>query len=311
LTRAFFLFLSQRPGLRRWMETHPSARRLTRRFIAGETLEEGLEACARLAAEGIHTTLDHLGENVATAEQAAQARETYLNVLDRIAARGLPSTVSLKLTHLGFDLSREMAVEHLRALAARAKSLGSRVEIDMEDRRYTEPTVRIAESIGREFGGGEFGCVRVAIQAYLYRSAADIDSLNRAKVMVRLCKGAYIEPPEIAIPHKRDVDRNYVALMEKLLDPSPQGGTIPGLATHDERMIEAALAYVNKRGVGPEQFEFQMLHGIRRDLQRKLVSEGWRVRVYVPWGAEWYRYFMRRLAERPANVLFLARNLFR
>jgi proline dehydrogenase len=288
------------------METHPSARRLARRFIAGETLEEGLDACARLAADGIHSTLDHLGENVGTAEQAAQASEVYSNVLDRIAARGLPSTVSLKLTHLGFDLSRDMAVEHLRALAARAKSLGSRVEIDMEDRRYTEPTVRIAESVGREFA-----CVRVAIQAYLYRSAADIDALNRAKVMVRLCKGAYIEPADTAMPRKRDVDRNYLALMEKLLDPSPQGGTIPGLATHDERMIEAALAHVKQHGIGPEQFEFQMLHGIRRDLQRKLVAEGWRMRVYVPWGAEWYRYFMRRLAERPANVWFLARNLFR
>ena len=302
MTRGFFLYLSQRAGLRRWMETHPAARRLTRRFVAGETLEEGLEACVRLAADGINSTLDHLGENVATLEQAAQAREVYLNVLEQIAARGLPSTVSLKLTHLGFDLSQSVAVEHLRALAARAKSLGSRVEIDMEDRRYTEPTVRIAERVG-----GEFGCIRVAIQAYLYRSAADIDALNRAKVMVRLCKGAYIEPPDIAMPHKRDVDRNYIALMENLLER----GTIPALATHDERMIETALESIGKRGLRPEQFEFQMLHGIRRDLQRKLVSQGWRMRVYVPWGAEWYRYFMRRLAERPANVLFLARNLFR
>lgn len=302
MTRAFFLYLSQRPGLRHWMETHPSARRLTRRFVAGDTIEEGLDACARLASEGIHSTLDHLGENVATLEQAAQAREVYLNVLDRIAARGLPSTVSLKLTHLGFDLSPEIAVEHLRTLAARAQKLGSRVEIDMEDRRYTEATVRIAER-----AGSEFGCIRVAIQAYLYRSAADIEALNRANVMVRLCKGAYIEPADTAMPRKRDVDQNYLALMRTLLDH----GTVPGLATHDEHMIEAALAYVNQHGIRPEQFEFQMLHGIRRDLQRKLASAGWRVRVYVPWGSEWYRYFMRRLAERPANVLFLARNLVR
>lgn len=284
------------------METHAVARKLTRRFVAGETLNDGLEACASLAAEGIHSTLDHLGENVATLQQAVAARDVYLEVLNRIGARGLPSTVSLKLTHLGFDLSPEGAVEYLRLLAARAKAIGSRVEVDMEDTRYTERTVRIAERVG-----AEFGCIRVAIQAYLYRSSADIDALNRARVMVRLCKGAYIEPPSIAMPRKSDVDRNYRALMEKLLD----AGTIAGLATHDERMIAAALEYVKAHGIRPDQFEFQMLHGIRRDLQRKLASEGWQVRVYVPWGSEWYRYFMRRLAERPANVLFLARNLLR
>jgi proline dehydrogenase len=279
LTKAFFLYLSQRDGLRHWMETHAAARRLTRRFVAGETIEDGLDACAQLAAEGIHSTLDHLGENVATLDQAAQACRVYRD-----------------------DLSRDTSVEHLRTLAARAQSLGSRIEIDMEDHRYTEPTVRIAES-----AGAEFGCVRVAIQAYLYRSAADIDALNRAKVMVRLCKGAYIEGADVAMPRKADVDRNYLSLMEKLLEQ----GTIPGLATHDERMIQAALAQVKQRGIRPEQFEFQMLHGIRRDLQRKLAADGWRVRVYVPWGSEWYRYFMRRLAERPANVWFLARNLLR
>jgi proline dehydrogenase len=302
VTKAFFLYLSQKPGLQHWMETHAAARRLTRRFIAGETLDDGLEACARLAAEGIHSTLDHLGENVATADQAARARDVYLEVLERIAARSLPSTVSLKLTHLGFDLSPEGAEEHLRVLAQRAKANGGRVEIDMEGRRYTERTVRIAERVG-----AELGCIRVCIQAYLYRSAADVDALNRARVMVRLCKGAYIEPASIAMPRKRDVDRSYAALMEKLLE----SGTYPALGTHDERMIDAALAYVKAHGIRPEQFEFQMLHGIRRDLQRRLAAEGWRVRVYVPWGSEWYRYFMRRLAERPANVLFLARNLLR
>jgi proline dehydrogenase len=302
VTKSFFLYLSQKPGLQRWMETHAVARKLTRRFVAGETLEDGLGVCASLAAEGIHTTLDHLGENVTTLDQAARARDVYLEALKEIAARGLPATVSLKLTHLGFDLSPERAEEYLRVLAERAKETRSRVEIDMEDTRYTERTVRIAERVG-----AEFGCIRVAIQAYLYRSAADIDALNRARVMVRLCKGAYIEPPSMAMPRKSDVDRNYVELMRKLLDE----GTFAGLGTHDERMIAAALAYVRAHGIRPEQFEFQMLHGIRRDLQRQLVSEGWRVRVYVPWGSEWYRYFMRRLAERPANVLFLARNLLR
>jgi proline dehydrogenase len=302
MTKAFFLYLSQQPRLQHWMETHATARKLTRRFVAGDTLDDGLEACAALAADGIHSILDHLGENVGTLEQAAAARDVYLASLDQIQARGLPSTISLKLTHLGFDLSPQRAEQHLRDLAQRAQAQATRVEIDMEDTRYTESTVRIAERTG-----AEFGCIRVAIQAYLYRSAADIDALNRARVMVRLCKGAYIEPPSAAMPRKSDVDRSYLALMRKLFE----AGTIPGLGTHDERMIAAALDYVKAHAIRPEQFEFQMLHGIRRDLQRRLAADGWNVRVYVPWGAEWYRYFMRRLAERPANVLFLLRNLLR
>jgi proline dehydrogenase len=302
MTRALFLYLSQRPGIRKWLESLPGARALTKRFIAGETLAEGLAVCAELASDGIWTTADHLGENVTTLAEAEAARDAYLALLDEVAARKLPTTVSLKLTALGFDLSEEAALAHVRTLAHKAAQIGSRVEIDMEDTRYTELTVTIAETVGRETG-----CIRVAIQAYLYRTPEDIARLNRAGVMVRLCKGAYIEPAAHAMPKKSDVDASYLALLRLLLDE----GTVPALATHDERMIAAVKAHVRDRGITKDKFEFEMLHGIRRDLQRSLAAEGYRVRVYVPYGAAWYRYFMRRLAERPANVWFVARNLIR
>ncbi|MEO8100134.1 MAG: proline dehydrogenase family protein [Acidobacteriota bacterium] len=302
MTRAFFLYLSQRPGLRRFLESNPTARGMTRRFIAGETLEDELRVCAELAAEGIWTTADHLGENVTSLADGVAARDAYMATLDAIAARGLPSTISLKLTALGLDLSEAAAVEHLRRLATRAKEIGSRVEIDMEDTRYTERTIRIAEMVGRETG-----CIRVAIQAYLYRTPGDIDRLNRARVMVRLCKGAYIEPASAAMPKKSDVDAAYLSLAKTLLDE----GTYPALATHDEKTIEAILIHVRMREYDSKRFEFEMLHGVRRDLQRDLVNRGFHSRVYVPYGSEWYRYFMRRLAERPANVWFLIKNLFR
>jgi len=302
MTRAFFLYLSQRPGLRRWLEANPSARRITHRFIAGETLAEELAVCTELAALGILTTADHLGENVTDLADAVAARDAYLQALNEIAARDLPTTIALKLTALGLDISESAAIEHLRVLAQRAKSIGRYVEVDMEDTRYTETTIRIVEMIGRETGA-----IRVAIQVYLFRTPADIDRLNRAGVMVRLCKGAYIEPPTLAMAKKRDVDAAFIVLAKKLLDE----GTYPALATHDEAMIDPLLAYIRERKIAPERFEFEMLHGVRRDLQRKLAENKYRVRVYVPYGAQWYRYFVRRLAERPANVWFLIKNLFR
>jgi len=302
MTRAFFLYLSQRPAVRRWMERWPLGRKLTRRFIAGETLEEELAVCSDFAASGIFTTADHLGENVSTLAEATAALEAYKQALEQVAARKLPTTISLKLTALGLDVSEEAAVAHLLTLAKQAAAIGSRVEIDMEDTRYTERTVAIAERVG-----SETRAIRVAIQAYLYRTPADIERLNKAKVMVRLCKGAYIEPAAMAMPAKRDVDAAYERLYRILLDQ----GTYPALATHDEKMIEGILRYASEHGVAADKFEFEMLHGIRRDLQKSLVERGYRMRVYVPYGAAWYRYFMRRLAERPANVCFIARNLFR
>jgi proline dehydrogenase len=302
MTRKFFLALSQSRALREFMERSPLARKLNRRFVAGITLDEELSVCGDFASRGIRTTMDHLGENVTSLADGIAARDAYLEALEAIGAKKLPSTIALKLTALGLDLSEDTAVTHLRTLALKAKEIGSGVEVDMEDSRYTETTVRIVEMVGRETG-----VIRVAIQAYLHRTPADVERLNRAQVMIRLCKGAYIEPPSVAMANKSDVDTAYLALAKKLLDE----GTYPALGTHDEKMIDPLLAYIAERKIPTERFEWQMLHGVRRDLQQDLAKRGFRVRVYVPYGAQWYRYFMRRLAERPANVWFLAKNLFR
>jgi proline dehydrogenase len=302
MMRRFFLFLSGHRGTRRWMETSSVSKKFTRRFIAGETLEQALAVCADLAREGTWSTLDHLGENVTSAEESAASRDAYLDALAGIEAHGLPATVSVKLTQLGLDLDAERCFDNVRQLAVKAKAASGRVEIDMESSAYTDRTLQIAER-----AAAEFDCMRCVIQAYLFRSAADIDRMNRLAVPVRLCKGAYDEPHTVAFGEKRDVDRNYLALMKTLLEK----GNYPAIATHDERIIGEAFRYVRERRIGPEKFEFQMLYGIRRDLQRRIVDLGYRLRLYVPYGTAWYPYFMRRLAERPANVLFVVRNLFR
>jgi len=302
MMRQFFLFLSHHRGLRKWMETSSVAKKLTKRFIAGETLEEVLAVCEQLQAEGIFTALDHLGENVTSLEEAAGALDAYMIALDQIAARRLPATVSIKITQFGVDFSEQACLDNVRRLAAKATETGSRVEIDMESSIYTDRTLEIATRVA-----AECACVRCVIQAYLLRSEADLQHLNERHVSVRLCKGAYDEPPAVAFPSKADVDRNYVRLMKMLFDH----GTYPAIATHDEQIINEALRYTRERGIGPDRFEFQMLYGIRRDLQRRLIGLGHRLRLYVPYGTAWYPYFMRRLAERPANVLFVARSLFR
>jgi proline dehydrogenase len=302
MLRQFFLFLSGNKGIRRWMETSSLSRKFTKRFVAGETLDDAMAVCATLQREGIFSTLDHLGENVTSVEEAAASRDSYLEALNQIAVRALPGTVSIKLTQFGLDVSEAVCLENVRQLAAKAKESGSRVEIDMESTAYTDRTLQVASSIGKEFG-----CVRSVIQAYLFRSAADIDQMNRLALPVRLCKGAYDEPPSVAFAEKREVDRNYLALMKVLLDK----GAYPAIATHDELILGEAFRYARERRIAAEKFEFQMLYGIRRDLQRRIVDLGYRLRLYVPYGTAWYPYFMRRLAERPANVIFLARNLFR
>jgi len=302
MMRRFFLFLSGNQRVRRWMETSSASKRFTRRFIAGETLDDALATCAGLAQERIWSTLDHLGENVTSLEEAERSRDAYFEALKGIQARGLPSTVSMKLTQLGLDLSADACLEHIRQLAARAKAGGGGIEVDMESTAYTDRTLSVVERINQEISD-----VRCVIQAYLKRSAADIDRMNRLAIPVRLCKGAYDEPTSVAFAEKRDVDRNYLALMKKLLDQ----GNYPAIATHDETIIGDAFRYARERKIAPDKFEFQMLYGIRRDLQRRIVDLGYRLRLYVPYGTAWYPYFMRRLAERPANVLFVARNLFR
>src|SRR6185312_7091613 len=272
MMRAMFLYLSRRPALRRWMEAWPPSHKVTRRFVAGDTLEEALAVCARLQSEGVFSTLDHLGENVRTIEEASASCDAYVSALEQIGERHLSSTIAIKLTQFGLDLSREACLENVRRLEAKAKTAGSRVEIDMESSAYTERTLAMAIQ-----AGSECGCVRVCVQAYLRRSASDIERLNAAAVPVRLVKGAYREPPSEAIPRKQDVDANYIALMKTLLDR----GVYPAIATHDEKIIREAIEYVQGRGIRQNSFEFQMLYGIRRDLQRKLIAQGFRLRLYV------------------------------
>ncbi len=284
------------------METWSLSKKLTKRFVAGEQLEQALEVCASLQGQGILATLDHLGESVTSIEEAAQSRDYYIEALKQITERQLPATVSIKLTQFGLDLSEEACSENVRQLVCKAQSFGDKVEIDMESSGYVDRTLRLVSMLAEETGS-----VRSVIQAYLYRSAADIERLNQQGIPVRLVKGAYDEPASLAYAKKRDVDRNYVTLMKTLMDK----GVYPAIGTHDEAIIGEAFRYARERRLAPEKFEFQMLYGIRRDLQRRIVDLGYRLRLYVPYGREWYPYFMRRLAERPANVLFLLRNFFR
>jgi proline dehydrogenase len=302
MMRGAFLYLSRQAALRKWMEAWPPSRKVTRRFVAGDTLGEALAVCEKLQREGVFSTLDHLGENVRTIEEASASCDAYVSALEQIGDRHLSSTIAIKLTQFGLDLSAQACLDNVRRLEAKAKTAGSRVEIDMESSAYTERTLALAIQ-----AGSECGCVRVCVQAYLHRGAADIERLNAAAVPVRLVKGAYREPPSEAFPRKQDVDENYRTLMKQLLDH----GVYPAIATHDEKLIRAAIEYVQGRGIRADSFEFQMLYGIRRDLQRKLIQQGFRLRLYVPYGTEWYPYFMRRLAERPANLLFVLRNLMR
>ena len=285
------------------METSSLARRLSTRFVAGETLDEALAVCRKLNAEGITVTLDHLGESVTSLEEAAQARDVYLRTQAAIQQSGIQGNVSLKLTQFGLDLSEQACLENVGLLVKHAAEVHSFVRIDMESSEYTDRTLRIVTTLYAQYPGAT-GAV---IQAYLRRSRADIEMLNAQNIRVRLCKGAYLEPPSVAYAHKDEVDRNYLDLTKLLLDR----GTYPALATHDEKMIQAVQAYSAERHIARDAFEFQMLYGIRRDLQRKLVAEGYRLRLYVPFGKAWYPYYMRRLAERPANLFFILRNLLR
>jgi proline dehydrogenase len=302
LMRSVLLFLARRRGLRRWMENSSVAARLTDRFIAGKSLDRALAVCGALNAEGILSTLDRLGEDVASLEEAQASRDAYLDVLERLAGASIQTTVSIKPSQFGMQLSERACRANVAVLAEKARHFGYGIEVDMESHEYIDPTLRLAVDLQHRFN-----CIRAAIQAYLYRGEKDVEKLCVARVPVRLCKGAYLEPHTVAFPRKRDVDANYVRLMRVLLDK----GVYPAFATHDPRIIRAVQQYAGERGIAPERFEFQMLYGIRRDLQRELVRKGYRVRLYVPYGNAWYPYFMRRLAERPANILFLIRNIVR
>ncbi len=284
------------------METSPSAERLTSRFVAGSTIEREVAVCQKLNAGGYLATLDHLGESVTSLEEAERSRDAYLAALDQIAQLNLQATVSVKLTQLGLDFSEAACLANVECLVTRAKSMGCMVEVDMESSVYVDRTLALVSELHARHGS-----VRAVMQAYLYRTESDIQNLCRQSIPIRLCKGAYRESSDVAFPRKKDVDANYARLMLELFDH----GTYPAIATHDENILNRAIVYIQERNIAPDRFEFQMLYGVRRDLQRRLVAAGYRLRLYVPYGDAWYPYFMRRLAERPANVLFLARNLLK
>jgi proline dehydrogenase len=272
--------------------------------VAGETIEGGVDAACELLRHGITSSLDLLGESVHMESEAIAARDQYLAMMDRMAAEGVEVNVSVKLTQMGLDLAEELCEANMVRILDKAKELGGFVRLDMEGSDYTQRTLDFFT--GRLFRAYGAHC-GVVIQSALRRSERDIEDLIALKARVRLCKGAYLEPPEIAFPDKKDVDRNYVRLMERLL----LQGNYPGIATHDEKIIEHARRFVQREGILSDHFEFQMLYGVRRDLQSRLRHQGFNMRVYIPFGTQWYPYLMRRLAERPANIAFILGNLVR
>jgi proline dehydrogenase len=303
--RSIFIALSSNRPLRSFCESSRIGMRLSSRFIAGMEIVDALRVAEAVNRQGMAVTLDSLGESVTSESEAHQAADSYHQLLDMLAARKLNANISVKLTQMGLELSPLLAEEIARSLAQHAHATGNFVRIDMEDSRLTQVTLDIVRRLHAH--PDSRGAIGVVIQAYLYRSQADVEQLLADGIRVRLCKGAYKEPAEVAFPRKADVNANFIRLSSMLLDSH----VYHALATHDDAMIAAIKAYAGKHGIEPGQFEFQMLYGVRRDLQRKLVQDGYKVRVYVPFGSDWYPYFMRRLAERPANVVFLARNFFR
>jgi len=304
MIRAGLLWLSEQPRTFKFVRANGLARKFAARFVAGETVESGVAAFKQLNAAGITASLDLLGEAVHNAAEARAARDTYLHTLDRIKAAGAAANISVKLTQMGLDIDAASCVENLRTIIAAAQADASFVRIDMEQSDYTERTLQLfRQTFHPQFGNA----VGVVLQSYLRRTEQDVEQMIALGGRVRLCKGAYKEPEAVAFPGKRDVDANYVRCMERLL----LRGNYPAIATHDVRILEHAKAFARDKGVAPARFEFQMLYGVRRDLQLALKRQGYNVRVYVPFGTQWYPYLMRRLAERPANVAFLLGNVVR
>jgi proline dehydrogenase len=299
--RRQILRLADHPGLRAFVTRH--GRTLgAYRFVAGDSFAEAVPVLRALNQAGLKVTLDALGESVTDRAEAEAARDTYLAMLDGIRAEGLDATVSLKLTQMGLDLDRDFCLDNVRRIVARAAALGNFVQIDMEDSAHTQATLRIFETLRREYDS-----VGIVLQAYLYRTKQDLQQMAALGASVRIVKGAYMEPPSVAFPQKADVDRNYVELCKTYL----KSGNFTAIATHDTAIIAELKDFIAEHHIPRDRFEFQMLYGIRGRLQRELVAEGYPVRVYVPVGRDWYPYFMRRLAERPANLLFFLRNLVR
>jgi proline dehydrogenase len=304
MLRRVLFGLSESARARHFVTSHPLARRASRRFVAGETLDDAMAAVGRLAADGYWSILNHLGERVTEPAEAEVATSDYLAALDRLRAQppARDCYVSIKLTQLGLDFDRDLAIAHLRRILNAARLQDTFVRIDMEHSAYVEATLAIVEQMRRE-GYARLGA---AIQACLRRSEADVDRLLRLEVPIRLVKGAYLEPPAIAYPTMAEVNASFLRIQQRLLrDRTPHA-----IATHDERLVEAAVRQARAEGIAPERFEFQFLYGIRRDLQARLLREGWRVRIYLPYGTHWYPYFMRRMAEHPANLFFILRHLW-
>ena len=304
MLRSLLLYLSNQPRLFRMVRHNRLAKGFARRFVAGETLDDALDAVRALNRRGITASLDELGESVTNEREARATRDSYLRILDRIAEERLDANVSVKLTALGLDVAEELCVMLMQDLLERARQHGTFIRIDMESSAYTERTLRLFEE---RFYPSFRPHVGIVLQSYLFRTWADVERAIALQCRVRICKGAYKEPPAVAFPDKADVDANYVKCMHALMER----GNYPGIATHDTAIIEEARRHARAKAIPPEKYEFQMLYGVRRDLQELLVHEGYRMRVYVPFGTQWYPYLMRRLAERPANIAFLTLNILR
>jgi len=305
--RALFISLAENRALRGIAERSSFGQKFSSRFVAGTQVSDVLQAARKVNLSGCSVSVDNLGENVTNVEEARASAALYHELLDKIAAENLNANISLKLTHMGFDVDEKLAHDQAASLVAKAASMNPRnfVRVDMEGSPYTSRTLDLVHELHRL--PGNQGCVGAVIQAYMRRSEKDVEELLADSIRIRLCKGAYKEPPDIAFQKKSEVDANYVKLMKVLM----KSGIYHGLATHDEKIIREAQAFATRENIQRDAFEFQMLYGIRRDLQQSSVKEGWRMRVYIPFGSEWYPYLMRRLAERPANVFFIAKNLFR
>ena len=304
VARSTLLYLSRREGLKDFATRFAPFKRMTARFVAGETLEEAARAIRHLNDIGCTASFDHLNESVATVEETEGEVREYLRILQAIDDTGIRSNVSIKLTQFGLEIDPELTYRNARTVVEDATRRGNFVRIDMESSHVTQVTLDIFRRLRAEFGLNDVGIV---VQSYLRRTYTDVEELLKIPARIRLCKGAYNEPPEVAFPDKKDVDENYVRLMQLLLS----SGVYHGIATHDPRMLDETVAYAEREGIGKDAFEFQMLYGVRRDLQEQLARDGYRMRVYVPYGKTWYPYFMRRLAERPANVWFVLKNMFK
>ncbi len=303
MLRELFIGLSTSRALRAFAEHSPVGQKMSRRFVAGTEVDDLLAAAEAVNQRGMTVSVDNLGENVTNAEEARSSAQLYHRLLDLITERGLQANVSLKLTHMGLDVDPELARQLVCSLVDHATRLNNFVRVDMEGSPYTQRTLEFVHELHTRYPGR----VGAVLQSYMRRSEADAEKLIANGIRIRLCKGAYKEPPEVAFQKKSEVDANYLRLTKLLL----KSGVYHGIATHDERIIQQTMRFADEEKIARDSFEFQMLYGIRRDLQERIVREGWRMRVYIPFGTEWYPYLMRRLAERPANVFFIAKNIFR